>query len=184
MALGSNGARFARAAIVWLVLAVALCGGSAAMAQTELQHSYVGHWKLDKERSDSPSEMMKALEVPWYARAAAAAFTPTLVISATGDALQVVSEQFFGSRTEQIHPDRIERPGQDILGRVFREMSHWTEAGGINTQRRLSLEDSEALITAIWHTHGDTLETTIDVALEDGSKIKVKRVFARLPGEG
>jgi hypothetical protein len=161
------------------LIAALLSAPTATSAQTDRQQVFVGRWKLDKKRSDSPAEMMKALEMPWYAHAAAATFTPTLEISAQGEVLHVVSHLVLGTRTEEIHPDRLERPGKDMLGRPFTETSHWTESRGIEIQRRLTLSDSEASITASWQANGDTLATTINVVLEDDSKIRVKRVFAR-----
>ncbi len=157
----------------------------AAAAQTPDRSVWTGRWQLDKARSDSPNEMMKAVEVPWYIRVALAAFTPTLEVSLAEDqrTLDIKSTSFLGSRTETLRGDGVANPGIDDLGRPYDQSSRWSADGGsVHIHRALHLESGRTTkIQATWSIENNTLRSTIEIERANQPPLRVRRVFARTP---
>ncbi len=169
---------------VALMLAVALLrpvsAPSAEPAPAGEHAAWIGSWTLDKEKSDPPGRMLEAMEVPWYVKSLAKAFTPVLQISLDGSGLKMAMKTPLGGRTQDLRADDVGYPGSDQLDRKFEEKSQWAAGGSLVVDRTTDLPSGKkASVRSNWQLGDDALTNEMKVKIGDASPFDVRRVFVR-----
>jgi hypothetical protein len=150
-----------------------------------LPESWTGEWRLDRDRSDSPEPMMKALEVPWAMRKIALVFSPSLAIGTAGDAVELTVQGPFGDRVDRFYGDGVERAGRDQMDRSYRESSRWRPQARLVVVRHLTLKSGRiALIETTWRMADRVLTATSVVRIADEPEVQVRRFFTAREPEG
>ena len=170
------------------VLALLVCGlavlgaGADAIDEEPLERltPWAGRWRLDRERSDRDESLMIALEVSWAMRKIAAIFTPTFAVRPKDGVIEFATDTPIGSRADRFHGDDVERDGEDLLGRSYRESSHWNSDGHLVVNRALQLDDSTAYIEIEWAVDDETLVSITTAKIGADPELRVRRVFERL----
>ena len=174
-----------------LALGLAVCGLYAVAAGADAiddgtpaaATAWVGKWRLDRDRSDPDESLLIALDVSWMVRKIAAAFTPTFAVTASDGGVGFATKTPLGSRVDRFHGDGVERDGEDLLGRSYRESSRWTPEGHLVVNRALKLDDRTTDIEIVWSVNGATLVSITTVEVEADSRLRVRRVFDRVTGD-
>lgn len=142
--------------------------------------AWFGRWTLDDTRSDPPEQMLDVMEVPWYLKAVAIAFTPSFRIERDGSGLVIDSKTPLGSRRQRLTGDGDVQEGEDALGRAFRETSRWGPDGSILVHRETDLPSGKvARVDTTWRVEDDLLSNQMEVKVGDGKPFPYRRVFAR-----
>jgi hypothetical protein len=173
-----------------LLLAACACWATAAAADAvegwpdEDVTTWVGRWTLDRERSEPDDPLMAALDVPWAVRKIAAVFTLKFDVSAQGGAIEVTTRTPIGSRVDRFFGDGVERDGADLLGRPYRESSHWTPDGDLVVKRALQLDDGTADLEVVWSVREATLFSVTEVQVGSDPRVRIRRVFDKTDSSG
>lgn len=140
--------------------------------------SLAGAWILDRERSDPPTKMVEALEVPWYARPLIRASTPKFEMIPAETGLVVESSGPGGERRQRIWADGVERSGEDRLDRSYRERSRWEGARRLVVDRWIDLPSGVVVhVGATWERQDGDLINRIRIRVGEESPFDLRRIF-------
>ncbi len=168
-----SAARYALALLV-------LLGAPASAAEGVDVSAWIGSWTLDAQRSDPPGRLLDALEMPWFARAAAKAFTPRFTLEARGGGLSMRTKTPLGTRTQPLPADGSERQGSDHFDRTFRETSQWASPGVLVVERATNLPSGAVLhLRSKWRLDGATLRNEIEATVGSEPPFGLRRTFVR-----
>jgi len=167
--------RFPVSTLVLLCAAGVLADDAVALKPAD----FVGTWQLDVDRSDPTSVMLKALEAPWYARAAMSSFAPTLVIAELGTGISVTTSNPLGAAEKREMPgDGSKHEGVDALGRKFSETTTWQKDGTLLLVRSIDLGNGRSAdLEGVWHRSGDDVIIDNVIRKANEAPVKVHRVF-------
>jgi hypothetical protein len=140
--------------------------------------SLAGSWILDPERSDPPTRMVEALEIPWYARALVRAATPKFEMRPVEAGVLVERSGPGGDRRQRIWADGVERSGEDQLERTYRERSRWEGTARLVVDRWVDVPSGVVVhIRSSWERRGGTLVNRATVRVGDDAPFDVRRIF-------
>lgn len=144
------------------------------------QSAWVGTWQLDKAASDDSAPMLDAMDVPWYVRPLAGAFTPEFQVTQEGPGFAWASQTPLGSRTQHFRADHAPYDGTDLLDRSFEQSSWWQPDGHLVVDRETTLPDGKKVdVRSEWVLAGDQLTNQMKVRPESGKPFELERVFKR-----
>jgi hypothetical protein len=165
--------------------------GFSAKAEPQLSSdgpdlsAWAHSWRLDADSSDSPEDLLEAMEVNWALRRVASVFTPVLVMSDRDGVLDVASESPLGSRVVSFYGDERERDGKDGLGRPYKETSRWNADGVMIIHRNITLKSGRiAKLVIHWAVASAKMESTTVATVPEHNEIQVHRVFRIEPPGG
>ena len=142
--------------------------------------AWVGTWTLDEDASDSIEKMLDVMDVSWYVRAVAKAFTPQFEVAEEGRGLAWTSSTPLGTRTQHFRADDVDYPGEDQLERTFVQRSVWAPDGHLLVDRTTTLPSGKKVrVRSNWSLDGATLVNHLNVTPEDADPFQLRRVFVR-----
>lgn len=153
---------------------------AAAPAGSADHAAWVGTWTLDEDASDPIEKMLDVMDVSWYVRAVAKAFTPQFEVAEEGRGLAWTSSTPLGTRTQHFRADDVDYPGEDQLERTFVQKSVWAPDGHLLVDRTTTLPSGKKVtVRSDWSLDGSKLVNHLNVTPEDAEPFRLKRVFVR-----
>lgn len=148
-----------------------------------------GHWKLDRDRSDSFEPVMTALEISWLVRRIASVGSIRMEMQTLDRTCDTCPYRIaFALRTplrsqeSTLVLDGEPRPGKDPSGRDTIDRFTWDEGRGLQMVRELTLPSGKPARLVELRMPGDDLDTlrselTVSVSGEEVATIQ--RIFTR-----
>ncbi len=161
------------------VPSVAKAPAAADAASTD-HAAWVGTWTLDEDASDPIDKMLDVMDVSWYVRAVAKAFTPQFEVAEEGRGFAWTSSTPLGTRTQHFRVDDVDYPGDDQLERAFVQKSVWAPDRHLLVVRTTTLPSGKKVtVRSDWSLDGSNLVNHLNVTPEDADPFHLRRVFVR-----
>ena len=165
-----------------ILLAILMTGliPSSALAQ---RPDFTGTWALDKAASDSMDPVFQLQGISWAKRKLGANLDAKQEISQHEDNLVIVFDNLVGNVTQKLYFDGVPRASVNPAGHDATFTSSWSQDGKfLVATGPVKTHDGTTAITTERRSlspDGRTLTLHVEVALPDGRKAAVNRVFRK-----